>query len=127
MPDEVQLGMFDREPERVGHPLFREVWSNKKCFKIGLMAGQGMTAAAICSVLNDGSTPNLITAMFSEWGFRASEGEHTHRPVKVMLAGRHRTMLAGEARSRNLDLPELCRRILVQIAQDRLYAAILDQ
>ena len=44
-----------------------------------------------------------------------------------MLAGRHRTMLAGEARSRNLDLPELCRRILVQIAQDRLYAAILDQ
>lgn len=119
--------LFGEPVERLGAPLFVERWSNRKAFKIGVMAGQGMTAAAICSVLNDGSTPNLITAMFSEWGFRASEGEHTHRPVKVMLAGRHRTMLAGEARSRNLDLPELCRRILVQIAQDRLYAAILDQ
>ena len=125
-PSEEQLHMFGGEPERLGHPLFTERWSNRKAFKIGLMAGQGMTAAAICKALNDGSTPNLITAMFSEWGFKVSEGEHTHKPVKVMLAGRHRTLLADEARQREIDMPDLCRRILVQVAQDDMYRAILD-
>jgi hypothetical protein len=124
--EEVQLGMFGREEERLGHPLFTERWSNRKAFRIGVMAGQGMTAAAICNALNDGSTPNLITAMFSEWGFKVSEGEHTHKPVKVMLAGRHRTMLADEARNREIDMPELCRRVLVQVAQDDMYRAILE-
>lgn len=123
---EIQLGMFGDEPERMGHPLFTERWSNRKAFKIGVMAGQGMTAAAICNALHDGSTPNLITAMFSEWGFKVSEGEHTHKPVKVILAGRHRTMLADEARKRETDMPELCRRILVQVAQDDMYRAVLD-
>lgn len=119
--------LFGEPVERLGAPLFVERWSNRKAFKIGVMAGQGMTASAICKALNDGSTPNLITAMFSEWGFRASQGEHTHRPVKVVLAGRHRTMLADEARRRQVDMPELCRRVLVQVAQDTLYSAILDQ
>jgi hypothetical protein len=64
--------------------------------------------------------------MFSEWGFKVSEGEHTHKPVKVMLAGRHRTMLADEARNREIDMPELCRRVLVQVAQDDMYRAILE-
>lgn len=127
MPSEEQLHLFGGEPERLGHPLFQERWSNRKAFKIGVMAGQGMTAAAICSALNDGSTPNLITAMLHEWGHRLEGDRHTHKPVKVMLAGRHRTMLADEARSREMDMPELCRRVLVQISQDRLFAAILDQ
>jgi hypothetical protein len=35
-------------------------------------------------------------------------------------------MLADEARNREIDMPELCRRVLVQVAQDDMYRAILE-
>ena len=120
--------MFGGEPERLGHPLFVEKWSNRRAFRIGLMTGQGMTAPAIARALGDGVPPNLITAMLSEWGHKLDGDRHTHGPVKVMLSAKHRTMLADEAMRRGIDMPELCRRLLVQIAQDgdTLFPAILD-
>jgi hypothetical protein len=123
---ETQLHMFGGEPERLGHPLFQERWSNRRAFKIGLMTGQGMTAPAIARALGDGVPPNLITAMLSEWGHKLEGDRHTHGPVKIMLAAKHRTLLADEARKRDLDMPELCRRVLVQVAQDQLWKAVID-
>ena len=120
------IDLFGKELPRVGAPLFRERWSNRKAFRIGVMAGQGLSVPAICKELGDGTTENVISTMLAEWGF-AQPGKRTHRPVKVMLSGKHRTMIYTEAKARGTDMSELCRRILVQVAQDRLYAAILDR
>lgn len=119
--------MFGGEPERLGHPLFVERWSNRRAFKIGLMAGQGMTSTAIANALNDGVPPNLIRAMLSEWGHKLEGDRHTHGPVKVMLAAKHRTLHADEAMRRDTSLPALCQGILENVARDNLWKAILDQ
>lgn len=118
--------LFGEPVENMGAPPFIERWSNSKAFWIGVHAGRGLSVPAICDVMNDGLTPNMVTAMFDYWGFKASEGRQTHRPVKVMLSGKHRTLIHREAKARDTDMAELCRRILVQVAQDRMYRAILD-
>eukprot|EP00873_Tetraselmis_striata_P030361 jgi/Tetstr1/450625/TSEL_037661.t1 len=103
--------MFGGEPERLGHPLFQERWSNRRAFKIGLMAGQGMTAPAIARALGDGVPPNLITAMLSEWGHKLEGETHTYGIVKVPMAAKHRTLHSIEAMNRGTDLPDLIRQI----------------
>lgn len=118
--------LFGEPLPRLGAPLFAERWDNRKCARIGYMAGQGLSAPAIERALGENGTANTIAHMLNVWGIRLPQGKHTHGPVKVMLSARHRTMLAAEAMSRETDLPELCRRILVQVASDDLYAAVLE-
>jgi hypothetical protein len=125
---EEQLHMFGGEPERLGHPLFSEKWSNRKCFMIGLYTGQGMSAPAIEKALGEQDTANTIAHMVNVWGYRLDGERHTHATVRVPLAAAHRTTLANEALRRDITMPELTRRLLVQIAQDgdTLFPAILD-
>lgn len=123
---DVDKNLFGEDLPRVGAPLFCEHWSNRKAFWIGVHAGRGLSAPSICKELADGSTPNLINAMLSEWGHTQRQGKHTHRPVKVMLSAKHRTMWHAEAKKRDCDMTELMRRVLVVVAQDDMYAALLE-
>lgn len=126
MSDEIQLGMFGRAPERIGHDLFKEVWSNRKAFWIGLYTGQGLSAPAIEKALGEQDTANVIAHMVNVWGYRLAGDQHTYEKVRVPMAARHRTMLAEEAMKREMELPELCRRVLVQVATDDLFKAIIE-
>lgn len=118
--------LFGEPLPRVGAPLFVERWSNRKAFWIGVYAGQGMTSPAICDRLADGVMPNVIRAMTSEWGFTLHEAKRTHGPIKVMLAAKHRTLIATEAKEREISMSELCRRVLANVARDQLWKAVLD-
>lgn len=114
------------EPVRLGAPLFVERWSNRKAFWIGVYTGQGMSIPAVCARLDDGVPPNVLSGMLSHWGFALPEGKRSYGPVKVMLAARDRTRIAAEARERDLDMSELCRRVLANVARDQLWKAVLD-
>lgn len=126
MAGEVQLGMFGRDDERIGHPLWVEKWSNRKAFEIGLMTGRGLTAQRICDRLNDGVTPNMITAMWSHWGHQSRETDHTYAAVPVTLSGIHRTKIDAEAADRGMDMSEICRAVMETVARENLWKAILE-
>lgn len=118
--------LFGGELPRVGAPLFSERWSNRKCAWIGHYNGQGYTAPSIEIALRETGTANTIAHMLNEWGIYANGSMHTYAKVPVPMAAKHRTQLAAEARRRDMEMPELCRAILTQVAQDELYAAVLE-
>lgn len=119
--------LFGDPLPRVGAPLFTERWSNRKAFWIGVYTGQGMSAPSICDRLSDGVAPNTVTGMLSQWGFTLpAEGKRSYGPVKVMLAAKDRTRIAAEAKTREIDMSELCRRVLANVARDQLWKAVLD-
>lgn len=124
MTDDTNL--FGEELPRLGAPLFSEKWSNRKCAWIGLYAGKGYPAPAIEVALRETHTANTIAHMLNEWGIYLNGEMHTYAKIPVPMAAKHRTMLATEAMSRDMEMPELCQRILTQVAQDRLYAAVLE-
>ena len=124
MTDDTNL--FGEQLPRLGAPLFKERWSNQRAFMIGVYTGQGLTAQRICDRLGDGVMPNMITAMTSHWGYHSPETEHTYAAVRIALSGIHRTRIDAEAERRNMDMADLCAKVLTQIARDDLFKAILD-
>lgn len=118
--------LFGEELPRLGAPLFSERWSNAKAAKIAYLAGQGYSAPSIAIEIKEPEAANTIAHMLNEWGFYMNGIMHTYTKIPVPMAAKHRTMLAAEARQRDTDMPELCTRILTQIAVDRLYAAVLE-
>lgn len=114
------------KPARVGAPLFEQSWPNAKAFRIGLMTGKGMSAASISEVLEDGTTANAVCSMLSEWGHRCDGAKRTYAGVPVQLSGKHRTMIAKEAARRGMDFNELCADVLVTVAKDGLWSAVID-
>lgn len=118
--------LFGEPLPRLGAPLFAERWSNRKAFWIGLYVGRGLTAQRVCDRLNDGVTPNMITAMTSFWGYATDAGHHTYAPVPVPLSGIHRTMIDAEAERRKMDMQDICRAVLETTARDDMWRAILD-
>jgi hypothetical protein len=118
--------LFGEPLPRLGAPLFIERWSNRKAFYIGLYTGQGMSIPAICDRLGDGVTPNTVSGMITQWGYRLPAGKHTYGPVKVMLAARDRTKIAAEGGKRGLEIGEICRQVLANVARDDLWKAVLD-
>lgn len=111
---------------KLGAPLFSEHWSNRKVAKIAYMAGQGYSAPSIEVALGERGTANTIAHMLNEWGIYTNSPMPTYTRVGVPMAAKHRTQLATEARRRDQEMPELCRMILTQVAQDELYAAVLE-
>lgn len=126
MTEEDDQNLFGEPLPRLGAPLFEPRWGNDKAFWIGVYAEKGMSVPAICEKLNDGVTPNVITGMMSQWGYRLPAGKHTYGPVKVMLAARDRTKIAAEGGRRGMDIGEICRQVLVNVARDELWKAVLD-
>jgi len=118
--------LFGEPLPRLGAPLFTERWSNRKSAWIGYLAGQGYTSPQIEAELGERGTANTIGHMLNEWGIYLNGPLYTYAKVPVPLAAKHRTMLATEARKRETGLPDLCARILTQVAFDRLYAAVLE-
>jgi hypothetical protein len=118
--------LFGEPLPRLGAPLFVERWSNRRAFWIGVYTGQGMSIPSICDRLGDGVPPNVVSGMLSHWGFTLPEGKRSYGPVKVMLAARDRTKIAAEAKARETDMSELCRQVLVNVARDQLWKAVLD-
>lgn len=124
MTDETNL--FGDHLPRLGAPLFAERWSNRKSALIGYYAGQGYTAPKIEAELEEAGTANTIAHMLNEWGIYLTGPLYTYAKVPVPMAAKHRSMLAREAAEREMRMPELCARILTQVAVDRLYAAVLE-
>lgn len=118
--------LFGEPLPRLGAPLFRDRWANRKAAKIAYMAGQGYSAPSIAVALGERGAEHLIATMLNEWGFMLNGPMHTYSKIPVPMAAKHRTMLAEEARSRDMEMPELCTAILTQIAVDRLYNAVLE-
>lgn len=118
--------LFGEPLPRLGAPLFSEHWSNRKVAKIAYLAGLGYSAPSIEIELRETGTANTIAHMLNEWGIYANAPLPTYSKIPVPMAAKHRTMLAAEARSRDMELPGLCSAILTQIAVDRLYNAILE-
>lgn len=118
--------LFGEPLPRLGAPLFSERWANRKAAKIAYMAGQGYSAPSIAAALGETGTANTIAHMLNEWGFYMNGSMHTYTRVPVPMAAKHRTMLAVEARERDMEMPALCAAILTQIAVDKLYNAILE-
>jgi hypothetical protein len=118
--------LFGEELPRVGAPLFKEIWTNRKSFWIGVYTGQGLTATSITRRYEDGSTPNMITAMWSQWEYSSGETQHTYAAVPVPLSGIHRTMIDAEAERRNMDMQDICRAVLETVAKENLWKALLD-
>ena len=124
MTDDTNL--FGEPMPRLGAPLFSEQWRNRKVAKIAYMAGQGYSAPSIEVALGEVGTANTIAHMLNEWGFYLNGEMHTYAKIPVPMAAKHRTMLAAEARERDMEMPALCAAILTQIAVDRLYNAVLE-
>jgi hypothetical protein len=118
--------LFGEELPRLGAPLFSEHWSNRKVAKIAHLAGLGYSAPSIEIELGERGTANTIAHMLNEWGIYANSPLPTYSKIPVPMAAKHRTLLAAEARSRDMSMPELCQRILTQVAVDQLYAAVLE-
>lgn len=106
--------------------MFRDSWRNRKVAKIAYLAGQGYSAPSIAVALGEIGAEHLIATMLNEWGFLLNGPMHTYSKIPVPMAAKHRTMLAAEARERDMEMPALCSGILTQIAVDRLYNAILE-
>lgn len=106
--------------------MFRDSWRNRKVAKIAYLAGQGHSAPSIAKQIGEPGAEHLIASMLNEWGFYMNGAMHTYTRVPVPMAAKHRTMLAAEARERDMEMPALCSAILTQIAVDRLYNAILE-
>lgn len=123
MTDDTNL--FGDPLPRLGAPLFSERWSNRKAFWIGVYTGQGLTAQRICDRLNDGATPNMITAMTSFWGYQSKETGHTYAPVRIALSGIHRTRIDAEAERRGMEIAELCRAVMESVARDNLWKRVI--
>lgn len=122
----VDTNLFGEELPKLGAPLFSEHWSNRKVAKIAYLAGRGYSAPSIEIELGERGTANTIAHMLNEWGIYANAPLPTYSRVPVPMAAKHRTLLADEARRRDQEMPELCRMILTQVAQDQLYAAVLE-
>lgn len=118
--------LFGGALPRVGAPLFVERWSNKRAFDIGVLTGRGLTAQRVCDRLNDGVTPNMITAMWSHWGHHSSADHHTYAAVPVSLSGVHRTQIDAEAEARGMDMSDLCRAVMETVARENLWKAVLE-
>lgn len=119
--------LFGEPLPRLGAPLFEPRWGNDRAFWIGVFAERGLSVPAICDWLNDGIPPNSITGMMSQWGYKLpAELPHSYAHVRVPLSAKDRTRIAAEAKSRDLDMPELCGRVLEAMARDNLWRAILD-
>jgi hypothetical protein len=118
--------LFGEPLPLLGAPPFREAWGNRKAFYIGLYVGKGYSTTAIVNKLNDGLTRSALTGMVTQWGYTITEGKRTHAPVKVMLSGRDRTLIATEGGRRGVDISELCRQVLVNVARDEMWKAVLD-
>lgn len=118
--------LFGEPLPRIGAPLFAERWSNKRAFEIGLLTGRGLTAQRVCDRLSDGVTPNMITAMWSHWGYHSPETDHTYAPVRIALSGVHRTKIDAEAQSRGMDMSDLCRAVMETVARENLWKAVLE-
>ena len=118
--------LFGEELPRVGAPLFVERWSNRRAFEIGVLTGRGLTAQRVCDRLNDGVTPNMITAMWSHWGHHSSSDHHTDAGVPVPLSGIHRTMIDAVAERRRMDIQDICQAVMETTARDNMWKAILD-
>jgi hypothetical protein len=116
----------DQLPQRVGAPLFIDQWPNAKVAKVAVMIGRGYSYQAIADALADGTTANQITALASFWKIAPKGERHTYAPVTVSLSGRHRSVLAGEAGRRGMELPELVAKIAETICRDGLFGAVLD-
>lgn len=119
--------LFGEELPRMGAPLFKEIWTNRKSFWIGVYTGQGLTAASICRRYSDGSTPNMITAMWSQWEYAAGETQHTYAAVPVSLSGIHRTMIDTEAEARGMHMGEIVQAVMETVAKENLWKALLDE
>jgi len=112
--------------ERVGAPLFSDVWPNRKVARVASLLAKGYSCASIAKELGDGTTANQITALASFWKITPKGERHTYAPVPVPLSGRHRTVLAAEALRRGMELPELVARMAETICRDGLFGAVLD-
>lgn len=113
---------------RIGAPLFADKWSNAKCARIAAMITKGYSCAAIALEISDGTTPNEIASMVSNWGIRPNSSDHrrTYTDVPVPLAAKSRTALAEEAKRRGLELPALVATIAETVCRDDLFSAVLD-
>lgn len=118
--------LFGEPLPRLGAPPFKEHWTNIKAAKIAYLAGQGLSAPAIAIEINERDAEGIIARMLNYWGFTAHAPMPSYSRIPVPMAAKHRTMLAAEARNRDMEMPELCQRILTQVAQDRLYNAVLE-
>ncbi|MGV8952834.1 MAG: hypothetical protein ACOH2M_17170 [Cypionkella sp.] len=115
-------------PERVGAPLFSDKWPNAKVARVAAMVAKGYSGTAIAAEINDGTTPNEVSAMVWKWQItpKSSDPRHTYVDVPVPLAAKFRTTLAAEAASRGMELPELVARMAETICRDGLFGAVLD-
>jgi hypothetical protein len=118
--------LFGEPLPRLGAPLFKEIWTNRKAFWIGVYTGQGLTAQRICDRLGDGALPNMITAMTSHWGYHSPETEHTYAAVRIALSGIHRSKIDAEAERRGMDISDICRAVMETTARDDMWKAILE-
>lgn len=118
--------LFGEELPRLGAPLFKEIWTNRKSFWIGVYTGQGLTAKRICDRYNDGSVPNMITAMWSNWEYASGESQHTYAAVPVPLSGIHRTLIDTEAEARGMEMGEICAAVMETVARENLWKAVLE-
>lgn len=114
--------------ERIGARLFADQWSNIKVARIASMVGRGYSGTAIAAEIDDGTTPNQISAMVWKWGIspKSADPRHTYADVPVPLAAKFRTTLAEEARHRGMELPELIAKVAETICRDGLFGAVLD-
>ncbi len=113
---------------RIGAPLYKDQWPNRKVAKIASLVAQGHSGTSIAAELNDGTTPNQIAAMVCYWGItpKSSDPRKTYVDVAVPLCAKHRTILATEAERRGMGLPELIARMAETICRDGLFGAVLD-
>ncbi len=113
---------------RIGAPLYKDQWPNRKVARVASMAAMGYSSTVIASILADGSTGNQVAHMIHHWGIRpkSSDPRKTYADVAVPLCAKHRTILALEAERRGMDLPELIARMAETICRDGLFGAVLD-
>lgn len=100
---------------------------NRLSAQIGFRIARRVAPAQIAAELGHGLTAEDVLRFCAEVGVEPPAPlARGVKIVDVVLASKHRTKLAAEARQRGIVLPDFCSQVLSTIARDRLLAAILE-
>lgn len=104
---------------------FERRWTGRKIARIAFMRAKGWSYRQIAAELGDGTMHETIGRVCRKWGLPVTRrGE---RMLLCTMSHREASLVAKEARKRNVDTSEWIGRVAGAAARGRLFDAIVDE